>query len=148
MNSLYPVFDAPTLYEQSMAQPAPQYGRGLAFDFERGDFVLDGAGRLVQTDGHAEWVQWCRATVQVERYSALVHGHRYGCELLAAAQMPSPAVAESAIIRAITEALRGDGRTREVRDFAFHRMGDRLGVAFVAVPTVGAAERLEVIVTL
>ena len=50
-DSLYPVFEIPTLRpistdEEQTFKPAPY------FDFEKGDFVRDGANRVLIADGY------------------------------------------------------------------------------------------------
>lgn len=128
-------------------EPQLTYGKGIKFDFAAGDFVLDGAGRLVIVDGHTEWVQWCIKTVLTERFAYLVYGPDYGTELEALPREPSRGAAEARVRRTITEALMVNPRTREVRGFDFRWEGNVLHVSFEVVPTVGRPERLEVSVS-
>jgi len=144
MSSLYPVFDTPSLAGQQPTQPKVRYGKSFTFDFEAGDFLLDGAGRVPMLDGHRTWVQWCAKAILIERYSALVYSPRYGVEMERARRHSSREAARAAIERAITEALLVDRRTKAVRDFSFEWNGDELTVSCTVVPTIGTAERLEV----
>ena len=144
MSNLYPVFDMPELIEQQQTEPAPKYGESWFFDFAKGDFVMDGAGRVLQTDGHTAWAQWCVKTVLTERFAYLAYSQNYGTEIEAALRQPSRQAVEAELERAITEALLVDLRTQVVRDFRFTWQGDQLQVAFTVVPAVGAPEWLEV----
>lgn len=143
MPNLYPVFDMPGLVEQQ-TEPAPKYGNSWFFDFVKGDFVMDGAGRVLQTDGHTAWAQWCVKTVLTERFAYLAYSQNYGTEIEAALRQPSRQAVEAELERAITEALLVDPRTQVVRDFRITWQGDQLQVAFTVVPAVGDPEWLEV----
>jgi len=144
MPNLFPVFDTPELVEQQQTEPAPKYGKSWLFDFEKGDFALDGAGRVVEADGHTAWAQWCIKTVLTERFAYLAYSQNYGTEIEAALKQPSRQAVEAELERVITEALLADPRTEMVRDFSFVWQGDEVSVAFTAVPVIGTAERIEV----
>lgn len=146
MPSLYPVFEMPSIVEQQRAEPVPKYGKSWLFDFEKGDFVLDGAGRVVPADGHAAWVQWCAKTVLTERFTYAIYSSDYGAEVERALKQPSRKAVEAELERSITEALLADPRTELVKDFAFEWQGDAVKVSFTVVPAVGPPERLEVTV--
>ena len=144
MSNLYPVFEMPELMEQQQTELAPRYGKSWLFDFKTGDFVIDGAGRVVQADGYTAWAQWCVKTVLTERFAYLAYSQNYGTEIEAALRQPSRQAVEAELERVITEALLVDPRTQVVRDFRFTWQGDQLQVAFTVVPAVGDPEWLEV----
>lgn len=144
MPNLYPVFEMPELMEQQQAQPEPEYPESYLFDFEKGDFVRDTAGRIVIADGHRAWVQWCVKTVLTERFAYLAYSQNYGAEIETALKQPSRQAVEAELERAITEALLMDPRTEMVRGFRFTWEGDQLRVVFTVVPAVGDPEWLEV----
>lgn len=144
MPNLFPTFDAPSLVEQSSEEPAPKYGRSWLFDFSRGDFVLDGSGRVTTTDGHSAWAHWCVKSILTERFARLAYGPGYGIEREHVLRQSGRPAVEAEVERAITEALLSDPRTQAVREFTFAWQGDQLLVSFVAVPVIGASERLEV----
>ena len=146
MANLYPVFEMPELAEQQQAQPEPEYPKSYLFDFEKGDFVVDGAGRIVIADGHTAWVQWCIKTILTQRFAYVIYSSDYGTELEEAQKQPNRKAVETELERAITEALLVDPRTEMVKDFVFEWEGDTVKVSFVVVPVVGPSdERLEVI---
>jgi hypothetical protein len=145
MPNLYPVFEVPEIVEQQQTEPAPEYGKSWLFDFEKGDFVLDGTGRVVEADGHTAWVQWCVKTILTQRFAYVIYSSDYGTELEEAQKQPDRKAVEIELERAITEALLVDPRTEMVKDFVFEWEGDTVKVSFVAVPVVGPPERLEVI---
>lgn len=143
MPELIPVFPSPPLaVDEEARAPGPEYGRAWMFDFERGDFVLDGAGRPVWLDGHAAWAQWCVKAVLVERLAHPIYTPAYGIERVRVAG--DRAAVEAEIARAITEALMADTRTAAVRDFTYAWDGDGVQVGFEVVPVVGTAQRVEV----
>jgi hypothetical protein len=143
MPNLYPVFEVPELVEQQQTEPAPKYGKSWLFDFKKGDFVLDGAGRVVEADGHTAWVQWCIKTVLTERFSCLAYSWDYGVEIEEAFKQTERALIEAEIERTITEALLTDSRTEMVKDFVFNWQGDELYVSFTVVPVIGEPVRIE-----
>lgn len=145
MQNLYPAFDMPEIVEQQQTQLEPEYPESYLFDFKKGDFVVDGAGRVVVADGHTAWKQWCIKAVLTERFAYLIYGWDYGAEIGDALKMPSRAAVGMEIERTITEALLVDSRTETVRDFSFKWAGDQLWVSFIAVPVIGEPVRIEVV---
>jgi hypothetical protein len=143
MPNLYPTFEMPELVEQQQTQPEPGYPESYLFDFEKGDFVLDGAGRIVIADGYTAWAQWCVKTVLTERFAYLAYSGNYGVEIDKALKQPTRAVVETEVERTITEALLADPRTYAVRDFSFEWKGDELYVSFTVIPVVGEASRIK-----
>jgi hypothetical protein len=143
MANLYPVFEMPELAGQQQAQPEPEYPKSYLFDFEKGDFVIDGAGRIVIADGYTAWVQWCIKAVLTERFAYLAYSENYGVEIDKALKQPTRAAVETEVERTITEALLVDPRTYAVRGFSFEWRGDELYVSFTVIPVVGEAARIE-----
>ena len=145
MPNLYPVFDVPEIVEQQQTEPAPKYGKSWLFDFVKGDFVVDGSGRVVEADGHTAWAQWCVKAVLTERFAHVIYSIDYGSEIEQALKQPSRKAVEAELERVITEALLVDPRTELVKDFAFQWEGDAVKVSFTAVPVISESARLEVV---
>jgi hypothetical protein len=143
MTNLFPTFDMPELVEDQQPVPEPEYPESYLFDFDKGEFVLDGAGRVVIADGHTSWVQWCVKTVLTERFAFLAYSWDYGVEIEDALKSPNRTAVEAEIERTITEALLVDPRTELVRDFVFEWQADELYVSFAIVPVIGDAARIE-----
>jgi len=143
MPNLYPAFEPPTIVEQERPQLAPEYPKSYLFDFEKGDFVLDGAGRIIIADGYTAWTQWCVKTILTERVAYLAYSRNYGTEIDEALEQPTRAAVETEVERTITEALLIDPRTYAVRDFSFEWRGNELYVSFTVIPVVGEAVRIE-----
>jgi len=143
MPDLYPTFEPPTIVEQEQPQLAPEYPKSYLFDFVKGDFVLDGAGRIVIADGYTAWVQWGVKAVMTERFSYLAYSGNYGVEIEEALKQPTRAAVETEVERTITEALLADPRTYAVRNFSFEWRGNELYVSFNVIPVVGDAFRIE-----
>src|SRR5690606_14478254 len=141
--NLYPTFELLTIVEQEQAQIAPEYPNCYLFDFEKGDFVIDDAGRIIIADGYTAWTQWCVKTILTERFAYLAYSRNYGAEIDEALKQPTRAVVETEVERTITEALLVDPRTYAVRDFSFEWRGNELYVSFTVIPVVGEASRIE-----
>jgi uncharacterized protein YndB with AHSA1/START domain len=145
MPTLFPTFPAPPAVVQNTGVGGVRYGRSWEFDFAKGDFKVDGTGRVHGVDGHSAWVQWCVKTVLTPRRAYLAFTAGYGCEVEDAMRLAaSRREVESEVTRTVTEALLGDSRTRAVSNFAFTWNGDEIHVSFTAEPIIGTAERLEV----
>jgi hypothetical protein len=143
MPNLFPTFDVPGL-NTGDEQNSVQYPPGWLFDFQKGDFVTDGAGRMVMADGLTTWAQWCIKAVMTQRFAHLIYSTDYGCEHGQVRKQPSRAAALSEVERTISETLLVDPRTQSVKDFNFSWKGDELVTAFTVVPVIGDPRRLEV----
>jgi len=126
---LFPVFEVPEI-NTSAKSSALKYKKSLYFDYSTGDFVTDGANKLVLADGKEAYRQWCIKTVMTERYDHLAYGADYGAELEEAMKETTLQATESAIERTITEALKVNPHTEYVKDFAFDQSGDGLNISF------------------
>ena len=145
--ALYPTWTMPpTAQQRAERQPPVPFRKSFAFDFETGDFVQTGCGRVSHCNGHEAWGAWCVKTVLTQRFAYLAYTANYGCEL-DRIRSASRAVAEAEARRVISEALLADPRTKSVDDFAFEWQGDALRVAFTATPAVGTEKRIEVKLT-
>ena len=127
--NLFPVFDVPGALAEE--QPTIQrYNPAPLWDIERGDFVLDGAHKLLYGSGYEAWVLWCVKTVLTQRWAHLGYGTNAGIEAEQAFRETNQKAAESAFERTVTEALLSDpmGRTSQVRNFRFtwHGGGESL----------------------
>ncbi|WP_213997065.1 DUF2634 domain-containing protein [Tepidanaerobacter syntrophicus] len=143
MPNLYPTFEMPELVEQQL-ETEPKYPKSYLFDFEKGDFVRDGAGKILVADGHTAWVQLCTKTLLTERFAYLSYSSDYGVEIEKVMKEKSRKTIETEIERTITEALLADPRTESVSDFSFEWSGDSLLVSMTATPVIGHSERIEV----
>ncbi|MFF2887024.1 DUF2634 domain-containing protein [Paenibacillus sp. NPDC057967] len=143
MPDLFPVFDAPQLVEDDTNSQV-MYPEGPLYDFSTGDYVIDGAGRVVMADGHTVWAQWCIKAVMTERFESLAYTSDYGAEMKRARQQPNRQASMLEAERAITEALMVDPRTQTVKDFKHDFKGDSHYISFTAVPAIGREQRLEV----
>lgn len=133
---LFPVIDVPDFaaYEERYDR---KYHPSVRWDLAKGDFVRDGANRMVSADGLEAYRIWCVKTVQTERYACLAYNSDIGSEMEKAMKEPDEKAVESAVERTITEALMANPRTAAVEGFSFTWLsGDSLLVEF----TVRSAE--------
>lgn len=128
-DQLFPVFDLPQ--EPDIAQEQEEkYRPSVYFDFATGDFLRDGANRIVPSTGHEAWLQWCQKIVSTERESCLCYGDDIGTEFEELNDLEDGETVESEIERTITEALLVHPATEWVRNFEFERDGEAIHVAF------------------
>ena len=134
MPSLYPTFNLPSVVTQNLTPTQKSYRPAPMFDFDSGDFVRDGAGRIVMAEGKEAYMEWCLKQCATERYTKLAYSDKIGVEITAAVRdsASDPAAVQSAIERTITEALMVHPATEYVRRFQFSWDGsDSLHVRFV-----------------
>lgn len=127
--NLIPVFDVPEIkmkedgYDRS-------YHKSAAWDYEKGDFVTDSAGHVMESTGKEAFMSWCFKAAQTERYSCLAYDSDIGAELERAMAEDDEKLAESMMRRTITEALKANPRTEAVENFEFFHNGDELHCSF------------------
>jgi hypothetical protein len=140
MPKLYPTFAPLDLTE---AEQSPEFKKSIYFDFNKGDFVTDGTGKLQAADEYNAWIQWCLKAVYTERYAYLAYSDEYGAELEEIMRgNENKSAKESSIARTITDTLMADPakRTISVANFNFDWKNDSIYVSFeVVAANIGKA---------
>jgi hypothetical protein len=144
-DSLFPTFTLPTI-TITTSDNDPVYNGSFLFDFDKGDFVQDGAGRVVAADPYQAWLQWCVKCVITEWNTYPIYDENFGCETNEALTEPSRDKKQTDLEQTITEALLADARTQSVTDFTFGWEDDGCNLSFTITPTVGTPQRVEVFV--
>lgn len=126
---LFPTFDVPEILEDSQVYEE-KYKRSVWWDFEKGDFVRDGANRILYCSGMEAYQAWCVKMAETERFACLSYPEELGVEMEEALKEDSGKAVESAIERTITEALSVNPCTEYVREFSFMWDGDRVNCDF------------------
>jgi len=129
-DNLFPVFQMPEIVTPTAAENQ-KYKQSVHFDFDIGDFVKDGAHKMVAADGREAYLQWCQKIVMTERYDHLAYSADIGTELDDAMREPDTEAVKSAVERTITEALMVNKHTEYVKDFSFTREPDGLRCTFL-----------------
>lgn len=103
-----------------------KFGRSWKFDFGVGDFVSSLTGKVAEAPDKDAWVEWCKKSIQTDRYRYLVYDRSYGQEFedLIALHLTREAN-ESEIKRMVTECLKVNPRTKSVDSFSFTWDGDK-----------------------
>ena len=118
MANLYPFFQTPTILEETKKNEGV-YKASSYFDFELGDFRMDGGGKMVEASGFDAWKQWCIKTIATQR--GAYYNYTSGLGILGEEAMAqtTPELQQADLETTIKEALLADpyGRTTEVRDF-------------------------------
>ncbi len=131
MPNLYPTVNLPSLMKPQVADSEKKYRSAPLFDFEKGDFVKDGANRIVFADGKEAFAAWCLKVCVTERGTKLAYSDKIGTEIMSAIKEPDAESVKSSIERTITEALMVNPATEYVKNFSFSIDGDHLFVSFV-----------------
>lgn len=140
---LFPSFDIPDDVADIETDDA-LYGTSWRWDWDKGSF-LTGAGQLAAAPGHIAWIEWCLKALRTPRGAYLIYSDDYGIDYQAIKQARSREEAEAVMSDEVRDCLLVDPRTASVTEFEFEWRGDAVLVRFVAQPTVGTTERLEVI---
>lgn len=107
-----------------------KYMPSVKFDFEKGDFVLDGQHRMVVADGREAYIEWCLKATDTERAVFLAYSDDYGVEFEELADVGQYDARESELQTQITDALMVNPMTEYVDDFQFTHTADTTYVSF------------------
>ncbi len=127
--ALFPVVDVPEFIPES-SEYDTEYKRSVKWNPVEGDFVRDGANRVMECDGREAFAVWCFKIAQTERYRCLAYPDSIGTEMERAMDNDDEKTVESMVQRTITEALLVNPRTEEIGDFSFSWAGDVMHCAF------------------
>lgn len=139
---LFPVVEVPEFIPEDMGYDM-QYKRSVRWDPEAGDFVRDGANRMVECTGMETYAIWCYKVAQTERYRCLAYPDSIGTEMERALDNDDEKTVESMVQRTITDAIMVNPRTEEVRDFIFSWEGDSMHCTF-KVKGIGGNEEITI----
>lgn len=131
MPSLFPQINLPTLVAPPTTPDDKKYLPAPAFNFETGDFVFDGAGRMVMADGKTAFEDWCLKVCGTERGTKLAYSTDIGTEFEALRQESDPNFVRSSIIRTITETILVHPAAEYIKKFSFEMEGDHFYVKFM-----------------
>lgn len=127
--ALFPVVDIPEFIPERTEYDT-SYKRSVRWNPDTGDFVRDGANRMVECSGREAFAIWCFKTAQTERYRCLAYPDSIGTEMERAMDNDDEKTVESMVQRTITEALMVNPRTENVWDFVFSWDGDNMHCSF------------------
>lgn len=128
----YPVFEIPGA-DQEEIQRAEDFKPSPLFDYEAGDFVRDGANRVVMVEGRDAYILWVLKVLKTQRGACLSYMDA-GIDYEEAMAEPSHEAVQSAIERTITDALMSHPCTERIFDFEFVWDADALVVGFTIKP--------------
>ena len=129
---LYPVFDIPDL-DESEQEETEALKAGPLFDYEIGDFVLDGQNRVVYVDGRDNYMLWCLKALRTQLGACGAY-EGFGIDFDGAQDQATREAVQSAMERTITEALMENEATDSVHDFVFDWDGSELYIMFAIEP--------------
>ena len=129
---LYPVFDIPDIDEDD-ADVEEEFKAGPLFDFDIGDFVLDGQKNVVYVNGRDLFMLWVIKTLQTQ-VGAYRSYYSFGIDREGSEFQPDREAVESALERTIVEALSQNPQVEEVDSFTFSWESSSLYVTFIVTP--------------
>ncbi|MBC3798017.1 DUF2634 domain-containing protein [Acetobacterium tundrae] len=146
MAQLFPTFTIPQMITKSNSNAKNQNVTSYYFDFEKGDFRIDGAGKSVMASPVETWIHWCIKAVNTERYNCRAYSKNYGAEWSQLDGYDSQKAKESWIERTITETLLADPlkRTSFVKNFVYDWDTDSGIITFAVVGQKGMEATLYV----
>lgn len=127
-NSLFPTFEIPNVVTADEQEDAV-YNPTPLFDFEKGDFVRDGANRVIMTDGYQAYRMWVFKALKTQQGACLSYLD-IGVDYEGALAETTHSAVQAELERAITEALLMHPMTLRVRDFEFEWSANILSVQF------------------
>lgn len=135
--TLYPVFDIPSTEPENedaeqIFKPSP------LFDYDLGDFVRDGANRIVMVDGRDAYILWVLKVLKTQQGACLSYMD-IGIDHEGALAEASREAVQAAFERSISESLLAHPCTDRVFDFHFEWNSDTLYTAFTVKPKAWAA---------
>lgn len=134
---LYPVFEIPAVrFTDTDAERGMK--AGPLFDFDTGDFVRDGANRVVMVDGRDQYILWCLKALKTQ-WNACQAYPDHGIDFDGALEKPDRKAVQSALERTVTEALANNASTERVYGFEYHWETDGVQVTFVVKPKLWEA---------
>ena len=101
---LFPVAEVPETTGEGPGYDT-KYRGSAKWDVQAGDFVRDGANRIVGCAGKEAFMVWCYKVAQTERYACLAYPPEIGVEMEAAMGEDDEETVESMVERTITDAL-------------------------------------------
>lgn len=113
-----------------------EYRPSVAWDLKTGDFVRDGANRLVKCDGKEAFMIWCVKMACTQRdahmaYMEEVTGYDLGADIDEALSYEDQSSVETALEDTEKESIEVNPRTEYVGDFSFTWEGDNVHPHFV-----------------
>lgn len=121
--------DVPEFLEENTEYDT-EYKRTMKWDAEKGDFVRDGANKVVECSGPEGFMTWCLKMAMTERYACLAYPDEIGAEMEEATDDDETEIVESQVERAIAEAIEVNPRTEYIGDFNFAWDGDNMHCTF------------------
>lgn len=139
---LFPVAEVPETTGEGPGYDT-KYRGSAKWDVQAGDFVRDGANRIVGCAGKEAFMVWCYKVAQTERYACLAYPPEIGVEMEAAMGEDDEETVESMVERTITDALMVNPRTESVQGFEFSWDSDEMHCRF-QVKGVGWEEAITI----
>ena len=130
---LYPTFDIPPVASDNEEDVERRFLPSPLFDFESGDFVRDGANRVVMVDGRDAFILWVLKILSTQEGSCLSYLEQ-GVDIEGCMAEENRAAIRSALERSITEALMVHPCTEKVYAFEFEWETDGVRVSFIVKP--------------
>jgi len=131
--SLYPEWlnDEPIPMMEETEQPQ-SHEESYLFDFEKGVTKMQVSGKSIRSDAHQAYLFWVWKCLHTERFKYPIYSADFGVEIETIIERDyARPVTESEIKRTISESLKVNDHTIDVKEFEFFWSHDALEIVFV-----------------
>jgi hypothetical protein len=136
-----------SVLQRAASRNVVTYPPSWLFDFNTGDYILDGGGDVIDADGYQAWVQRCIKAILTQRYAYPIYSRQYGTHLIRALSYPNRDIAKSMLQREISEALLHDRGTGAIISFIITWVGDEVSYTVVLSPKIPAGRTVSIVVS-
>lgn len=132
MTKLFPEFVVPEILEQHIKDTNKSFKVSYNFDFVKGDFILDGTGKVVIASKIKTYNDWVVKTLDTERFENYFYSTDEGVEIERIFKMKDRKVIEMELEKTITDAILADklNRGKFLKNFEFIWLNNELEVLF------------------
>jgi hypothetical protein len=116
---------------------AVKFPQGWLWDFNLGDFVRDGNGKIMRCDGYTAWAQDMIKAVLTRRGTFLAYPRSYGCALDQISRQTTHTQAQSFFYNEISAAVQADPRTGSISNLNYQWNGDEFYISLTLNSVIG-----------
>ena len=130
---LFPIWEIPEESDEAKETREKYFWPGPLFDFEIGDFALNGKHEILMVDGYDAYMLWCVKCTYTQLGACAAYPD-FGIDFETAIKQTTHEAVESVLEESIIDALMTNPRTEDVHTFQFEWKGDELYCSFIVEP--------------
>lgn len=149
MENLFPeesILDEDDAIQDYESSSEPNYVPGLKIDPFTNDFVISGAGKIVDCTETESWIQWCKKVLETPRYQCIAYSDDIGIDIESIIVCVTREERESMLFSEISDALAADpyNRTSYVESVLFGWHVDSVDCMVSVVGNDGSRANIDV----